>query len=93
MQTEIESSTNALALDAVQTITAVAVCEPVVAAQAAETARRGGLGAYLDEAGFASFLECGAFSAAPELDESQRVLVARLASSMLLGVIDAGAHD
>lgn len=93
MQAEIEKSTSPLVLTAVQAITMVAVCEPVVAAQAAETARRGGLGAYLDEAGFASFLECSSFSAAPELDESQRMLVARLAASLLAGAIDAGAHD
>lgn len=74
-------------LGAVQTIAQAAVFEPVFAAQASETARRGGPTAFLEEAGFSTLLECGAF--AGPLSDARRLVMAKFTTSLLAGLIDA----
>ncbi|PWN42984.1 hypothetical protein IE81DRAFT_366164 [Ceraceosorus guamensis] len=81
------NSQNGPILDAVHTIARIAVSEPVFAAQALETTRRGGPGAYLDETGYASLLDCGDFAPLPDV---RRLTLAKLSTALLAGLIDAG---
>lgn len=74
-------------LDAVHVIAQIAVSEPVFIAQALETARRGGPGAYLDESGYSCLLECGDFM---PLRDVRRLTLAKLSTALLAGLIDAG---
>lgn len=73
-------------LDSVHSIAQIAVSEPVFAAQALETGKRGGPSAYLEESGYASLLECGAFT---PLKDSRRLVLAKLSTALLAGIIDA----
>ncbi|KDN38513.1 hypothetical protein K437DRAFT_22753 [Tilletiaria anomala UBC 951] len=90
MQDVFVKSQNPQVIKAVHSIASIAVCEPVFAAQAAETARRGGPSAYLEESGFASLLDCGCFHG--RIDDGQRIMLARLSTALLTGLIDAGAQ-
>ena len=81
------NSQNGAILDAVHGIAQTAVSEPVFAAQAHETVKRGGPGAYLEESGYASLLECGAFT---PLKEGRRLVLAKLSTQLLAGLIDVG---
>lgn len=90
MQEIFVKSQNAAIVRAVHSIASIAVREPVFAAQASETARRGGPSAYLEESGYASLLDCGSFNGAP--DEGRRVLLARLSTALLAAIIDVGVQ-
>ncbi|CAO1614414.1 unnamed protein product [Parajaminaea phylloscopi] len=76
-------------LCAVQAIMQAATFEPVFAAQAAETARRGGPGAFLGEAGFSKLLDCGAF--AGPLSDARRLVMAKFSTALLASLIEASA--
>ena len=90
MQDVFLHSQNAQVIQAVLGIATTALCEPLFAMQAAETARLGGPAAYLEESGFASLLDCGAFRV--RIDDARRIMLARLATALLAGLIDAGAQ-
>lgn len=81
------NSQSAHILEAVQTIAHIGVSEPVFAAQLVETAKRGGPIAFLEESGYASLLDCGAFVS---LDDEKRLTLAKLSTALLGGLIDAG---
>ncbi len=90
MQDVFSKSQNSAVVHAVQSIATAAMCEPVFAAQASETARRGGPSAYLEETGFVSLLDGAAFP--PIYDEHRRLHVARLSTSLLTAIIDVGIN-
>ena len=76
-------------VDAVQTIAQAAIFEPVFAAQATETARRGGPDAFLEEAGFSCLLKCGSFGG--PLTDARRLVLAKLSTALLASLLDAAA--
>ncbi|PWN51037.1 hypothetical protein IE53DRAFT_314631 [Violaceomyces palustris] len=78
---------NGAILDAVHGIAQIAVSEPVFAAQAIETAKRGGPLEYLEESGYACLLECGSFT---PLKDGRRLVLAKLCTQLLAGLIDVG---
>ncbi|TKY89213.1 hypothetical protein EX895_001744 [Sporisorium graminicola] len=78
---------NGAILDAVHGIAQTAVSQPFFAAQARETAKRGGPTAYLAESGYASLLGCGAFV---PLMEGRRHVLCKLSIQLVLGLTDVG---
>ena len=90
MQEIFAKSHNRQVVKAAHAIASIAMCDPVFAAQASETARRGGPSAYLEESGYASLLDCGSFNS--NLDEGRRVLLARLSTALLAAIIDLGVQ-
>ncbi|GAC96962.1 RasGAP group protein [Pseudozyma hubeiensis SY62] len=78
---------NGAILDAVHGIAQTAVSQPLFAAQARETAKRGGPNAYLAESGYGSLLGCGAFV---PLMEGRRHVLCKLSIQLVLGLTDVG---
>jgi neurofibromin 1 len=78
---------NGAILDAAHGIAQTAVSQPLFAAQARETAKLGGSGAYLEDSGYASLLGCGSFS---PLMEGRRHVLAKLCIQLVLGLTDVG---
>lgn len=78
---------NGAILDAVHGIAQTAVSQPFFAAQARETAIRGGPNAYLAESGYGSLLGCGAFV---PLMEGRRHVLCKLSIQLVLGLTDVG---
>lgn len=78
---------NGAILDAVHGIAQTAVSQPFFAAQAHETAKRGGPNAYLVESGYGSLLGCGAFV---PLMEGRRHVLCKLSIQLVLGLTDVG---
>uniref|UniRef100_V5ET08 Ras GTPase activating protein RasGAP n=2 Tax=Kalmanozyma brasiliensis (strain GHG001) TaxID=1365824 RepID=V5ET08_KALBG len=78
---------NGAILDAVHGIAQTAVSQPFFAAQARETAKRGGPTAYLVESGYASLLGCGTFV---PLMEGRRHVLCKLSIQLVLGLTDVG---
>ncbi|SOV02504.1 related to neurofibromin [Ustilago sp. UG-2017a] len=78
---------NGAILDAVHGIAQTAVSQPLFAAQARETAKRGGPTAYLAESGYGSLLGCGAFV---PLMEGRRHVLCKLSIQLVLGLTDVG---
>lgn len=78
---------NGAILDAVHGIAQTALSQPFFAAQARETAKRGGPNAYLVESGYGSLLGCGAFV---PLMEGRRHVLCKLSIQLVLGLTDVG---
>jgi neurofibromin 1 len=86
----LANAQSARVLEAVQTIASTAIFEPVFAAQVAETANRGGPGAFLEEAGFPMLLDCASFDP-NAMTKERRLIMATLATGLLGSFIEGSS--
>lgn len=88
MRDVFENSQVGSLLDSIHAIAHIAASQPIFAAQARETARRGGPGVYLEETGYAALLDCGSFV---PLGNLRRMHLAELSNNLLVSLIDGVA--